>query len=78
MGLPYAPHVRGDLPYSVADDAQWDQEFPGHALTRARRWFGELSRTARIDPRFAALPPFSGPIPDFPGMTRLPDPPSQQ
>ncbi|WP_232534890.1 hypothetical protein [Nocardia terpenica] len=72
---PYAPHVRGDLPYSVGDDAQWDQEFPGHALTRARRWFGELSRGARIDPRFATLPPFSGPIPDFPGMTPLSDPP---
>lgn len=75
---PYAPHVRGALPYSVADDPQWDAQFPDHPLTRARRWFAELSRTARIDPRFAAQPPFSGPIPDFPGMTPLPDsaPPS--
>lgn len=75
---PYAPDVRGNLPYSAADDAQWDPEFPDHALTRARRWFAEVSRTARIDPRVAALPPFTGPIPDFPGMTPLSDPPSPQ
>jgi len=72
---PYAPHIRGALPYSASDDARWDAEFPDHALTRARRWFAELSRTARADAQFAALPPFTGPIPDFPGMTPLNDPP---
>ncbi|MBF6174313.1 hypothetical protein [Nocardia blacklockiae] len=59
---PYAPDVRGKLPYNVADDAQWDSQFPDHPLSRARRWISLASRTARIDPRFAALPPFTGPV----------------
>ncbi len=58
---PYAPGVKGKLPYNVADDARWDSQFPNHPLSRARRWISHLSRTARIDPRFAALPPFTGP-----------------
>ncbi|MFF0497976.1 hypothetical protein ACFYU5_16325 [Nocardia aobensis] len=58
---PYAPEVKGKLPYNVADDARWDSQFPDHPLTRARRWITHVSRTARIDPRFAALPPFLGP-----------------
>ncbi|WP_280382151.1 hypothetical protein [Nocardia wallacei] len=58
---PYAPEVRGKLPYNVADDAQWDPQFPDHPLTRARRWISHISRTAGVDPRFAALPPFTGP-----------------
>ncbi|MBB5917786.1 hypothetical protein BJY24_006698 [Nocardia transvalensis] len=59
---PYAPDIRGKLPYNVADDAQWDAQFPDHPLTRARRWISQASRTARVDPRFAALPPFTGPV----------------
>ncbi|MFE3193691.1 hypothetical protein ACFXHA_32145 [Nocardia sp. NPDC059240] len=58
---PYAPNIRGVLPYSAADDAQWDPEFPDHPLTRARRWFTRISQSARIDAQFAALPPFAGP-----------------
>ncbi|MBF6274511.1 MULTISPECIES: hypothetical protein [Nocardia] len=58
---PYAPEVKGKLPYNIADDARWDPQFPDHPLTRARRWITHVSRTARIDPRFAALPPFAGP-----------------
>ncbi|MEU6562114.1 hypothetical protein [Nocardia nova] len=58
---PYAPEIKGKLPYNVADDARWDPQFPDHPLTRARRWITHISRTARIDPRFAALPPFTGP-----------------
>ncbi len=61
---PYAPEVKGKLPYNVADDARWDPQFPDHPLTRARRWITHISRTARIDPRFAALPPFPGPAAD--------------
>jgi hypothetical protein len=37
--------------------------FPDHALTRARSWVIHISRTARVDPRFAALPAFTGPAP---------------
>jgi hypothetical protein len=58
---PYAPEVRGKLPYNAADDMRWDPMFPTHALTRARRWIVHVSRTAKIDPRFAALPAFTGP-----------------
>ena len=58
---PYAPGIKGKLPYNVADDARWDPQFPDHPLTRARRWITHISRTARVDPRFAALPAYAGP-----------------
>ena len=58
---PYAPDVRSRLPYNVADDAQWDEQFPDHPLTRARRWITHASRTALVDPRFAAFTDFAGP-----------------
>ncbi len=58
---PYAPDVRGKLPYNAADDMRWDSMFPTHALTRARRWIVNASRTAKIDPRYVALPAFTGP-----------------
>ncbi|WP_198407241.1 hypothetical protein [Nocardia terpenica] len=58
---PYAADVKGRLPYNVADELRWDPMFPEHPLSRARRWIIHVSRTARIDPRFAALPPFPGP-----------------
>ncbi len=57
---PYAPEIKGKLPYNVADDARWDPQFPDHPLTRARRWITQVSRSARVDPRFAALPAFAG------------------
>ncbi|RDI65484.1 hypothetical protein [Nocardia pseudobrasiliensis] len=63
---PYAPEIKGKLPYNAADDARWDPQFPGHPLTRARGWITYISRTARIDPRFAALPPFVAPTPTPP------------
>ena len=55
---PYAPDVHGQLPYSLADEAAWDIKFPDHPLTRARAWAHKTLATARIDPQFAALPPF--------------------
>lgn len=55
---PYAPDVHGQLPYSLADEAAWDQQFPEHPLTRARSWAHHTLATAKVDPRFAALPPF--------------------
>lgn len=55
---PYAPEVRGQLPYNVADEAGWDQHFPDHPLTRARAWSHRMLATAQVDPQFAALPPF--------------------
>ena len=55
---PYAADVHGLLPYSLADEAAWDQQFPDHPLTRARAWAHRTLATARVDPRFTALPPF--------------------
>ncbi|MBF6330005.1 hypothetical protein [Nocardia transvalensis] len=66
---PYAPEIKGKLPYNVADDARWDPQFPDHPLTRARSWITHVSRTARIDPRFAALPAFGGPVAVSAGST---------
>lgn len=55
---PYAPQLRGRLPFHAGDDPRHDARFPDHPLTRARQWAHHVVRTARIDPGFAALPPF--------------------
>ncbi|MEV0679166.1 hypothetical protein AB0I60_21860 [Actinosynnema sp. NPDC050436] len=58
---PYAPEVRGRLPFHAGDDPRFDQEFADHPLTRVRAWAHHVIRTGAVDPRFAALPPFPGP-----------------
>lgn len=63
---PYAPDVRGQLPYNVADEASWDQQFPDHPLTRARAWAHHMLATAQVDPQFAALPPYGPATPRTP------------
>ncbi|MBF6330008.1 hypothetical protein [Nocardia transvalensis] len=73
---PYAPEVTAALPYSAADDPRWDAEFPDHPLSRARRWLTHTCRTAGVDPRFAALPAFTGPLPSFPDTTPIPEVPT--
>jgi hypothetical protein len=67
MPHPYAPGFTGKLPYHAGDDARWDPQFPNHPLTRARGWIHHALRTAQIDPRFAALPPFQPMPPTAPG-----------
>jgi hypothetical protein len=69
---PYAPEVRGQLPYNVADEAAWDQQFPDHPLTRARAWAHRTIATARVDPQFAALPPFQPAAPVAPPVGARP------
>ncbi|MEU4446456.1 hypothetical protein AB0K14_34405 [Actinosynnema sp. NPDC050801] len=59
MPHPYAPEVEGRLPFHKGDDPRYDPEFPDHPLSRVRAWAHHVLRTARVDPRFAALPPFS-------------------
>ncbi|MFD6158282.1 hypothetical protein ACFWF7_34870 [Nocardia sp. NPDC060256] len=59
---PYAPGLGGRLPYNTADDMRWDEQFPDHPLTRARRWVARTVPTAQLAPGFAALPPFAGPL----------------
>ncbi|MEU4711284.1 hypothetical protein AB0G00_33170 [Nocardia salmonicida] len=55
---PYAPGLRGRLPYLLSDDVRFDAEFPDHALTRARRWVADTVPNVRVDPSFAVLPEF--------------------
>ncbi|WP_192909644.1 hypothetical protein [Gandjariella thermophila] len=57
---PYAPEI-SRLPYHAGDDPSWDARFAGHPLSRARAWAHHVVRTASVDPRFAALPPFQLP-----------------
>ncbi|GGK67905.1 hypothetical protein [Nocardia camponoti] len=55
---PYAPGLRGALPYAYSDDIRFDDAFPDHPLTRARRWIADTVPHVRVDPGFATLPPF--------------------
>ncbi|MEC3978287.1 hypothetical protein [Amycolatopsis sp. H20-H5] len=59
---PYAPQSRPKLPWIRADDPALDPRFPDHPLSRARRWLRHTLATARLDPEFAALPPFGTPV----------------
>ncbi|WP_405659944.1 hypothetical protein OG379_05610 [Streptomyces sp. NBC_01166] len=58
---PYAPDVRGGLPFHAADHLRWDSKFPDHPLSRVRRTLDALTEGVTVDPRFAELPPFTGP-----------------
>lgn len=58
---PFDPWLKNALPCHAADDRRYDDEFPDHPLTRARRWLDRTVRTARLTAEFAALRPFSGP-----------------
>lgn len=72
---PYAPELQGQLPYNAADDMVWDQHFPDHPLSRARAWAHRMMATARVDPQFAALPPFQPAGPVAPPAAAGPVPP---
>lgn len=75
---PYAPGLTSRLPFHAGDDTKFDQRYPHHALTRARAWAMYTLRTARIDPRFAALPPFRPPAgPASPPAPAAPPAPAQ-
>ncbi|MFD0202423.1 MULTISPECIES: hypothetical protein [Saccharothrix] len=72
MPHPYAPEVEGRLPFHKGDDPRYDAQFADHPLSRVRAWAHHTIRTARVDPRFAALPPFT---PDpAPAAVPAPDP----
>jgi hypothetical protein len=55
---PYAPEVKGALPFHRGDDPAWDAQFPDHPLSRVRAWVRWATATATVDPGFAALPEF--------------------
>ena len=56
---PYAPELRGVLPFHVADDPAYDAQFPEHPLSRVRQVMAQLAAQVTLDPAFAALPPFA-------------------
>ena len=58
MPHPYAPEVQGRLPFHKGDDPRYDAQFADHPLSRLRAWAHHVIRTARVEPSFAALPPF--------------------
>ncbi|CCH31430.1 hypothetical protein ABZ816_04025 [Actinosynnema sp. NPDC047251] len=75
MPHPYAPELKGRLPFHAGDDPRFDQEFADHPLTRVRAWAHHVIRTGTVDPRFAALPPFPGPAaPPAPPQAAPPQP----
>ncbi len=45
----------------MADDEQWDVEFPDHPLTLVRAALNRITPTVTLDERFRQLPPFAGP-----------------
>jgi hypothetical protein len=53
------PREHGALPNHVADNREWDAQFPGHPLTRVRLALGWFAANVRVDPQFRALPPFA-------------------
>jgi len=59
---PYAPaaDLVGGLPFHVADTAEWDAQFPDHALTLVRQALAHVIASVRLDPQFSALPAFAG------------------
>ncbi len=63
---PYAPELQGVLPFHAGDDPRFDSRFPDHPLSRVRAWAHHVVRTARVDPQFAALPPFQVQAPPQP------------
>ncbi|MGW0415139.1 hypothetical protein ACWCPJ_08120 [Streptomyces collinus] len=66
---PYAAGGQfGGLPTHVADDEEWDAQFPDHPLTRVRAALHRITPTVTFDERFRQLPPFDGPAqPPHPG-----------
>ncbi len=56
---PYAPDLRGNLPFHIGDSAEWDAEFPDHPLTLVRGELARLASVIRFRGAFRALPPFS-------------------
>ncbi|WP_112228313.1 hypothetical protein [Lentzea atacamensis] len=58
MPHPYAPQLQGRLPFHAGGRPAVRQPVPRDPLSRARAWGHQVVRTGRLDPQFAALPPF--------------------
>lgn len=55
---PYAPELESRPAFLVSDGADYDEEFAGHPLARARRFLARAISTSFVDPELAAQPPF--------------------
>lgn len=55
---PYVVGLTGGVPRTVADDPEYDAEFPLHPLSRARQTLSQLALSLRVAPTFKSLPAF--------------------
>ncbi|MDY7227920.1 hypothetical protein [Hyalangium rubrum] len=58
---PYEPSDRGPVRRNRSDDARYDERFPEHPLSRARRALAHLERTVKVTPALSQARPFTGP-----------------
>jgi hypothetical protein len=58
---PYASGIHGGLPRNRADDQQWDEQFPDHPLSRARRTLAAIRPSIRLHHTIKQQPAFRGP-----------------
>lgn len=58
---PYTSGIGGGFPRNRADDQQWDETFPDHPLSRARRTLDAIRPSVRLDRNFQERPAFRGP-----------------
>jgi hypothetical protein len=56
---------------NLADDEKWDQSFPDHPLSRARRYLTRIRGLCRIDVALKSDPPFEGPQTRSPVTTTI-------
>lgn len=58
---PYDATVTGGILRNLADDEQWDEQFPEHPLSRCRRHLQQVRDGLVLGERLRAVPPFAGP-----------------
>ncbi|NEX93459.1 hypothetical protein [Caulobacter sp. 17J65-9] len=58
---PYDTAEKGPLTRNLSEDRKYDEMFPDHPLSRARRTLAELEATVQLSPALQAAPPFRYP-----------------
>jgi hypothetical protein len=59
-GDPYDPKDRSRLRRNLSEDEQYDAEFPGHPLSRARRYLASILHSLEVDASLREAAPFTG------------------
>lgn len=62
MQDPYDPERTEGLARNLADDEQYDERFPDHPLSRARRFLRAVESGVTVAENVRGAPPFSGPV----------------